>query len=107
LLSHTLQPEGAYFPLREGRNTFGSQAAHENPALRSEPSLSPNHFSVIVRQSKVRVVDEGTESGTVVDGHTIKSDGMMVNHGSTINAGKHQFEVLLSAALTRAFSPHA
>jgi len=87
LVTYTWNPSGQYFPIREGKNLFGSQAGIDG-SLPQDSAMSGQHFAVMVRRGKIRVRDLDSTNATVVDGEEIWGDSIGADHGSKIEAGK-------------------
>jgi pSer/pThr/pTyr-binding forkhead associated (FHA) protein len=95
LSSFSARPDGVYFPVREGRNRFGSDPSQVDHALPWDRAMSGRHFALMVRNGRVRVLDENSTNATRVDGVEIWGDAEDANHGSIIQAGDTTFELTL------------
>ena len=94
LVSYTWDHAGQVFPLREGKNTFGSRPDCDGPVTQDR-AMSGQHFAVMCRAGQVRVRDLDSTNATTVDGQEIWGDSSAADHASVIKAGDTVFQVVL------------
>ncbi|HNX19537.1 MAG TPA: FHA domain-containing protein [Acidobacteriota bacterium] len=94
LVSYTWDHSGQVFPLREGKNTFGSRPDCDGPVTQDR-AMSGQHFAVMCRAGQVRVRDLDSTNATTVDGQEIWGDSSAADHASVIKAGDTVFQVVL------------
>lgn len=98
LVSFTARPGGVFFPIREGRNIFGSDPGRCDGSLTWDRAMSSQHFALMVRRGRVRVRDLESTNATRVDGVEVWGDSTDGRHGSIVHAGDTTFEVTLIAS---------
>jgi len=99
LLTHTWNPSGDWVVLREGRNIVGT-AENLEGSFPQDPTMSRIHFSVVFRDGGVWVRDLDSTNATTVGGNVVAGDSVQVTHGTVIQAGQTQFELLLAPSRT-------
>ncbi|MDR2232897.1 MAG: FHA domain-containing protein [Tannerella sp.] len=68
LVSYSRLPNGAYFPLYEGKNTIG-RSASSNVCIRNDSAVSERHLSILYRAAdrKFKFKDEQSSNGTFIN----------------------------------------
>jgi hypothetical protein len=89
LVTYGLDANGLFFPLYEGRNFVGRDAASDIH-LQGDSGISGKHFSILYRDSnkKFKFKDEQSRYGTFVNGQEL-DEGELVNH-DVIRVGSTQ-----------------
>jgi hypothetical protein len=80
LVTYTLDPNGIFFPLYEGRNYVG-QSKDCNICIQGDNKISGKHFSILYRSvdMKFKFKDEQSTNGTWVNG-VLCDEGTLSNH---------------------------
>ena len=94
LVTYSWDPSGVGFPLREGKNTFGS-GNHCDGAIFQDRALSSEHFAILCRGGQLRVKDLDSTNATMVDKVEIWGKAKEAGHGTIIKAGDTIFQVTL------------
>ena len=94
LVTYTWQSSGESYPIREGKNLFGSESGGEGH-IRNDNAMSGKHFAVMYRKGVFRIRDLDSTNATGVDGEEIWGDSAEADHGSVIKAGDTIFQLLV------------
>lgn len=86
---------GQDFPLRAGKTRIGRGRDNEI-SLFFESKASDLHCTLIWRNGKTAIKDEGSTNGTLVNSEDIGIAGVQqLSHGDTLTVGKSTFQVFL------------
>ncbi|MDR1922455.1 MAG: FHA domain-containing protein [Candidatus Adiutrix sp.] len=88
LVSYSLSPLGAFFPLREGRQTIGS-----GPAMRiriEDDQLSGEHALILYRQGRFIFEDRLSSNGSRINGQEAAGQ-VELKHGDRLGLGAHTY----------------
>jgi len=86
LITYENTPNGAFFPIYEGKNTIGRDAS-SHVMIQGDTSVSERHLSILYRtvDRKFKFKDEQSSNGTFVNGELI-DEGVLKN-GDIIRVG--------------------
>ncbi|MDR1608311.1 MAG: FHA domain-containing protein [Deltaproteobacteria bacterium] len=88
LVSFSLDKEGAFFPLREGRQTIG-----QGPKSRikiDDKMLSEEHAVILYRNDKFVFEDKLSSNGSKING--VEAEGQkIIQHGDILGLGAHTY----------------
>ena len=90
LVTYSRSPNGAFFPLYEGKNRIG-RAATSTILIKDDPRISDNHLSILYRSvdGKFKFKDEQSSNGTFVNKELM--DGGELNDHDKIMIGDTKF----------------
>ena len=94
MVSYTWETSGRGYPIREGKNVFGSQSGCDGH-IHNDNAMSGKHFAVMYRKGTFRIRDLDSTNATVVDGQEIWGDSTEAHQGSVIKAGDTLFQLLV------------
>jgi hypothetical protein len=86
LVTYSWKPEGEIFPIREGRNRIGRDAAQCDVVLTHDDTLSSLHASITFRRRFV-ISDLDSMSGTYVNGVPIEEPSYPLDSYAEIRTG--------------------
>jgi hypothetical protein len=94
LVTFSWDPSGLYFPVREGKTTFGSDPSCDG-VISKDRAISGKHFAVMIRKGVVKVRDLDSTNATQVDGQEVWGDSRPATHGSFVKAGDTRFMLVM------------
>jgi pSer/pThr/pTyr-binding forkhead associated (FHA) protein len=94
LVTYSWDTAGLWFPVREGKNTYGSGKSCDG-VVHQDRALSGEHFAIMCRNGEIRVRDLASTNATVVDGNEVWGETVVATHGSNIRAGDTTFVLVL------------
>ncbi len=95
MVSYDHNGSGQDFALRAGKTRIGRGRENEI-SLFFEGKASDLHCTLIWRNGKTAIKDEGSTNGTLVNGEDIGIAGVQqLNHGDTLTVGNSTFQVFL------------
>lgn len=94
LVTFTWDAGGTWFPIREGKNVYGSSEQCDGH-VESDRAMSGEHFAIMCRKGELRVRDLESTNATNVDGTEVWSGLATIAHGSIIKAGDTTFTVTM------------
>jgi hypothetical protein len=94
LVTFTWDLTGTWFPIREGKNVYGSSNTCDGH-IETDRAMSAEHFAIMCRKGELRVRDMESTNATTVDGAEVWSGIATIQHGSIIKAGDTTFVVAL------------
>jgi predicted component of type VI protein secretion system len=93
LVSYTIFSDGAYFPLREGRQSIGRRK-NMNICILTDRLLSEEHAVIIYRDGRFIFKDNGSTNGSFVNGKEVLEQTRLEN-GDTIKMGTHTYTLVV------------
>lgn len=98
-------PNGRSFPLLEGRNTIGRDAANEIAV--PDPKMSGKHATIQHRGGRTWLYDENSNNGTFLNGEDIFQERPGLKDGDVFRLGATRFIVKLldPEQVARVFAP--
>jgi pSer/pThr/pTyr-binding forkhead associated (FHA) protein len=94
LISYSWDSSGQWFPIRQGKNTYGSKSDAEH-VIASDPAMSGHHFTIMCRKRQIRIKDNDSLNATMVDGAEVWAETVKGGQGTKIKAGETEFIVAL------------
>lgn len=92
LVSYTLEPQGFFYPIREGRQNIGR--ANTNSLHINDNSLSSEHAIILYRNGRFILQDEMSSNGSLLNGHEVIGQKELV-HGDCLIMGSNTFFVVV------------
>ena len=99
LVSFTWDTTGQWFPIREGKNIFGTDADCDG-AIPGDTAMSGHHFVVHCRGKRVVIKDLGSTNATFVDDEELSYDHTDAGNAAVIRAGDSLFQLMLVPPLS-------
>lgn len=94
LVSFTWDTSGQWFPIREGKNFFGTKPDADG-SVPNDVAMSSEHFVVHCRGKRVVVKDLGSTNATFVDDEELSYEHTDAHQGAVIRAGDTLFQLML------------
>jgi len=90
LVTYTWQPDGQMFPIREGRNLIGRDAAKCDIAITHDPAMSEITSHITFRKTFI-VGDMVSMNGTLLDGAPVETQFVSLPNMAQIRCGSTDF----------------